>query len=131
MYESQNFIAHESQRLDSLGVGILFYHLLEGVGYYHVVSGALHEVWRKSGRVGIDAIAIDHILYCGQLPDVVAVGIDEERVFAIGQILAERQSAVGDDVTSYTNMTHEDKTIINDFWNALITIQLFLIRLQR
>ena len=100
MYESQNFIAHASQRLDSLGVGILFYHLLEGVGYYHVVSGALHEVWRKSGRVGIDAIAIDHILYCDQLPDVVAVGIDEERVLAIGQILAERQSAVGNDVPS-------------------------------
>ena len=28
------------------------------------------------------------------------VGIDEERVLAIGQILAERQSAVGDDVPS-------------------------------
>ena len=80
MHETQNFIANEGQCLDSLGVGILFYHLVDGVGYYHVVGGALHEVWRKSGRVGIDAIAIDHIPYCGQLPNVVAVGIGEERV---------------------------------------------------
>lgn len=100
MYEAQNLIAHKSERLDSLGVGLLLYHLLEGVGHYHVVGGALHQVWRERGRGCIDAIAIDHLRYGGQLPDVVAVGIDEERVLAIGQILAERQSTVGDDVPS-------------------------------